>query len=285
VGRKPWEKLLTKVNGLKVIYISLEEISRNPFQPRREFDEVEIKDLARSIEIYGVLQPIVVRKAREGYQLIAGERRYRACRMIGTSTIPAIVQEMSDKQAAEVSLIENLQRKDLNYMEEAGAYAQLISEFGLTQEELAQKVGRSQSAIANKLRLLRLTKELRCLIVPETITERHARALLKLNSVEVQKEVLLAIYEKDLNVKETEEIVENLRQNNIPQEINHTGHGQQVSIVIRDARIFINTIKETVKRAKQIGLDMCMIETERDEEYEIVIRVPKVIRNSRMMAK
>jgi len=285
VGRKPWEKLLTKVNGLKVIYISLEEISRNPFQPRREFDEVEIKDLARSIEIYGVLQPIVVRKAREGYQLIAGERRYRACRMIGTSTIPAIVQEMSDKQAAEVSLIENLQRKDLNYLEEAGAYAQLISEFGLTQEELAQKVGRSQSAIANKLRLLRLTKELRCLIVPETITERHARALLKLNSVEVQKEVLLAIYEKDLNVKETEEIVENLRQNNIPQEINHTGHGQQVSIVIRDARIFINTIKETVKRAKQIGLDMCMIETERDEEYEIVIRVPKVIRNSRMMAK
>jgi len=263
----------------------LEEISRNPFQPRREFDEVEIKDLARSIEIYGVLQPIVVRKAREGYQLIAGERRYRACRMIGTSTIPAIVQEMSDKQAAEVSLIENLQRKDLNYLEEAGAYAQLISEFGLTQEELAQKVGRSQSAIANKLRLLRLTKELRCLIVPETITERHARALLKLNSVEVQKEVLLAIYEKDLNVKETEEIVENLRQNNIPQEINHTGHGQQVSIVIRDARIFINTIKETVKRAKQIGLDMCMIETERDEEYEIVIRVPKVIRNSRMMAK
>jgi ParB family transcriptional regulator, chromosome partitioning protein len=285
VGQKPWEKLFAKVNGLKVMYIPLEEISRNPFQPRREFNEMEIRDLAKSIETYGVLQPIVVRKARDGYQLIAGERRYRACKMIGTLTIPAILQEMSDKQAAEVSLIENLQRKDLNYLEEAGAYARLISEFGLTQEELAQKVGRSQSAIANKLRLLRLTRELRCLIVPETITERHARALLKLNSVEVQKEVLLAIYEKDLNVKETEEIVENLRQNNIPQGVNHTGHGQQVSIVIRDARIFINTIKETVNRAKQIGLDMCMIETERDEEYEIVIRVPKVRRNARLMAK
>jgi len=285
VGKKPWEKLLAKVNGVKVLYIPLEEISRNPFQPRREFNESEIKDLARSIEMYGVLQPIVVRKAREGYQLIAGERRYRACRMLGYSAIPAILQEMSDKQAAEVSLIENLQRKDLNYLEEAGAYAQLISEFGLTQEELAQKVGRSQSAIANKLRLLRLTKELRCLIVPETITERHARALLKLNSVDTQKEVLLAIYEKELNVKETEEIVEKLRQNNLPQEVNQTGQGQQVSIVIRDARIFLNTIKETVNRAKQIGIDMYMLETERDEEYEIVIRVPKVKRSSRLMAK
>ena len=285
MGKKPWEKLLAKVNGIKVLFIPLEEISRNPFQPRQEFNEIEIKELAKSIEMYGVLQPIVVRKAREGYQLIAGERRYRACRMIGTATIPAIVQEMSDQEAAEVSLIENLQRKDLNYLEEAGAYAQLISEFGLTQEELAQRVGRSQSAIANKLRLLRLTKELRCLIVPETITERHARALLKLNSVDTQKEVLLAIYEKDLNVKETEEIVENLRQNNIPQGVNQTGKGQQVSIVIRDARIFLNTIKETVNRAKQIGIEMFMIETERDEEYEIVIRVPKVRRNSRLMAK
>lgn len=283
--KKPWEKLLAKVNGVKVLYIPLEEISRNPFQPRREFNEMEIKDLARSIEMYGVLQPIVVRKAREGYQLIAGERRYRACRLLGMPSIPAMLQEMSDKQAAEVSLIENLQRKDLNYLEEAAAYAQLISEFGLTQEELAQRVGRSQSAIANKLRLLRLTKELRCLIVPETITERHARALLKLNSVETQKEVLLAIYEKDLNVKETEEIVEKLRQNNLPQGVNQTGQGQQVSIVIRDARIFLNTIKETVNRAKQIGIDMYMLETERDDDYEIVIRVPKVKRNSRLMAK
>ena len=283
--KKQWEKILAKVNSVKVLDIPLEEISRNPFQPRREFNEMEIKDLAKSIEMYGVLQPIVVRKAREGYQLIAGERRYRACRMIGSTTIPAIVKEMSNKKAAEVSLIENLQRKDLNYLEEAGAYAKLISEFGLTQEELAQKVGRSQSAIANKLRLLRLTKELRCLIVPETITERHARALLKLNSVETQKEVLLAIYEKDLNVKETEEIVEKLRQNNLPQGINKTGQGQHVSIVIRDARIFLNTIKETVNRAKQIGIDMFMIETEREEEYEIVIRVPKVKRNTRLMAK
>lgn len=282
---KKWEKLLAQVNGVKVIEIPLEEISRNPFQPRKDFNEIEIKDLARSIEMYGVLQPIVVRKVNAGYQLIAGERRYRACRLAGIESIPAIVKEMSDKKAAEVSLIENLQRKDLNYFEEAGAYAKLISEFGLTQEELAQKIGRSQSAIANKLRLLRLSKELRCLIVPETVTERHARALLKLNSTDMQKEVLLAVYEKELTVKETEEIVERLRQNNLPQGVNHTGQGQQVSIVIRDARIFLNTIKETVKRAKQIGIDMVMLETERDEEYEITIRVPKTKRSPRLMAK
>ncbi|MEA4925259.1 MAG: nucleoid occlusion protein [Syntrophomonadaceae bacterium] len=285
MDKKPWGKLLARVNSQKVLYIPLEEIRRNPFQPRWEFDETEIEELAKSIEMYGVLQPIIVRKAREGYQLIAGERRLRACRRIGAAAIPALIQEMSDKQSAEVSLIENLQRKDLSYLEEAGAYAQLINEFGLTQEELAQKIGKSQSAIANKLRVLKLPRELRCLIVPETITERHARALLKLNSVEVQKEVLLAIYEKDLNVKETEEIVENLRQNNIPQGANHSGHGQQVSIIIKDARIFLNTIKETVNRARQIGLDMCMIETERDEEYEIIIRVPKIKRNAQLLAK
>jgi ParB-like partition proteins len=285
MGKKQWGKFLARVINQKVVYIPLEEISRNPFQPRRDFDETEIEELAKSIEMYGVLQPIIVRKAREGYQLVAGERRLRACRRIGAVAIPALIQEMSDKQSAEVSLIENLQRKDLNYLEEAGAYAQLINEFGMTQEELAQKVGKSQSAIANKLRLLKLSRELRCLIVPETVTERHARALLKLTSAEVQKEVLLAIYEKDLNVKETEEIVENLRQNNIPQSSSHNGHGQQVSIVIKDARIFLNTIKETVSRARQIGLDMCMIETERDEDYEIIIRVPKLKRSNQLLAR
>ena len=283
--KKQWERLLGKANGSRVMEIPLEEISRNPFQPRREFNDLDLKELANSIQMYGVIQPIIVRKARQGYQLIAGERRYRACRMIGISTIPAIVQEMNDERAAAVSLIENLQRKELSYFEEAGAYSRLINEFGMTQEEVAQKVGKSQSAIANKLRLLKLANELRCLIVPETITERHARALLKLNSVEMQKEVIRAIYERDLNVKETEEVVERLRQNNLPKEGNKSGQGQQVSLVIKDARIFINTIRETVNRAKQIGIDMSMMENEVEDEYEIVIRVPKVRRDNRLVAR
>jgi len=285
VVKRKWDKLLARVNPAKVLEIPLEEIRRNPFQPRKDFNELEIKELAQSILMYGVIQPIIVRKIREGYQLIAGERRWRACRMIGSPTIPAIIQEMNDKKAAAVSLIENLQRKDLNYFEEAGAYASLITEFSMTQEEVAQKVGRSQSAVANKLRLLRLAKEIRCLIVTETITERHSRALLKLNSVEMQKQVLLAIYEKELTVKETEEIVDKLRQHNLPQEDNKSGQGQQVSIVIRDARIFLNTIKETVNRAIKTGIDMYMIENESEAEYEIIIRVPRLRRSKRLVAK
>ncbi len=282
---KQLDILLAKANKGRIMDIPLQEISRNPFQPRKEFNDEELKELANSIQLYGVIQPIIVRKARGGYQLIAGERRYRACRMIGRPTIPAIVHVMNDEKVAAVSLIENLQRKELNYFEEAGAYARLLHEFGMTQDELAQKVGKSQSAIANKLRLLKLPEELRCLISTASVTERHARALLKLNSVEIQKEVLRAIYERDLTVKETEEMAESLRHNNIPQELKQRANGQGVSLIIRDARIFINTIKETVSRAKKSGVNMFMAENDGEEEYEIVIRVPKIRRYNRISAK
>jgi ParB family chromosome partitioning protein len=282
---KHWEKLLAKGNKGKIMEISLKEISRNPFQPRKEFNDLELIELAKSIQMYGIIQPVIVRKARHGYQLIAGERRYRACRMIGRNTITAIVQEMNDEKVAAVSLIENLQRKELNYFEEAGAYARLLQEFGMTQEELAQKIGKSQSAIANKLRLLKLAEEIRCVITTETITERHARALLKLNSVEMQKEVLRAVYDRDLNVKETEDMVERLHHNNIPQEVKNEDNGQCVSLVIRDARIFLNTIKETVNRAKKSGINMLISENDGEEEYEIIIKVPKVRRQNRALAK
>ncbi len=284
VGRQ-WDKLMGKVNSTRVLEIPVEEIIPNPFQPRQDFRELEIEELAQSIQKYGVIQPVIVRKARLGYQLITGERRWRACRRIGLPTIPAINQEMDDQQMAAVSLIENLQRKDLNYFEEAMAYARLIHEFGMTQEEVAQQMGKSQSAIANKLRLLRLPQELRCSIITDTITERHARALLKLNSVEIQKEVLLAIYQTELTVKDTENIVEKLCRNNLPQEDRRIGKGQQVSLVIRDARIFLNTIKETVNRARKIGINMYMIENHSDEEYEIIIKVPRVQRNGRQVDK
>lgn len=282
---KQLDKLLAKGNKGRIMDIPLQEISRNPFQPRKEFNDSELRELAKSIQMYGVIQPIIVRKARGGYQLIAGERRYRACKMLGRPTIPVIVHEMSDEKAAAVSLIENLQRKELNYFEEAIAYARLLHDFGMTQEELAQKVGKSQSAIANKMRLLKLPEELRYMIATEIITERHARALLKLTSVENQKEVLRAIYNRDLNVKETEEMVEKLRHNNIPQELNQQANGQCVSLIIRDARIFVNTIKETVSRAQKSGVDMFMAENDGEEEYEIVIRVPKVRRYNRVSAK
>lgn len=272
---KPLERLLGRGSELRVIEIPLQQIRPNPYQPRTQFDERELSELAQSIEIYGVIQPIVVRQVDNGYQIVAGERRFRASGLLGLRTIPAIIQNMDDEKAAAVSLIENLQRRELNYFEEAVAYSLLIEGFGITQEELARRVGKSQSAIANKLRLLKLPEPVRMLITTDTITERHARSLLKLTSPEMQMEVLRQIYEKDLTVKETEALVEGVSQNNIPRENGTRESGQNVSMIIRDARIFINTIKETVKRARQTGVDISMAEKHGEEEYEIVIKIRK----------
>lgn len=275
---KQLEKFLGGKNSAvnpKIINLGVDQITRNPFQPRKEFSEKDLTELAQSILSYGLIQPIIVRMVKEGYQIVAGERRFRACTMIGLREIPAIVQTMDDERAAAVSLVENLQRKELNYFEEASAYSVLINSFGMTQEELAQKVGRSQSAIANKLRLLKLPIRVRSMIEPDVITERHSRALLKLNSVEMQMEVVREIFERELTVRETEELVEKIQKNNIPQEIKYRGSGQNVSIIIRDARIFLNTIKETVNRARETGIDVLMLENDNEEQYEITIKIPK----------
>ncbi len=281
--RKQLEKFWGKNQGDRIVNIPLDKISVNPYQPRKYFDEEELKELAQSILAYGIIQPIIVRADGENYQIIAGERRYRASKILNLKEIPALIQDMDDEKAAAVSLIENLQRRELNYFEEASAYSLLINGFGLTQDELAKKVGRSQSAIANKLRLLKLSPEVRNLISPEQITERHARALLKLNNAEIQLKVIEEIGSKDLTVKETEELVEKLSHNNIPPEIIPKEHSQNVSMIIRDARIFLNTIKETVRRAQQTGVDIFMFEKDSDEEYEIVITIAKSKRNIRQV--
>ncbi|MEN6390675.1 MAG: ParB/RepB/Spo0J family partition protein, partial [Syntrophomonas sp.] len=177
-----------------------------------------------------------------------------------------------------------LQRRELNYFEEASAYSILINVFGMTQEEVAKKVGKSQSAVANKLRLLKLSEAVRSHINTGMVSERHARALLRLHSGEAQMDVLQKIYEKDLTVKETEEMVERLRENLITPENKGRNNNQAVSMFIKDARIFVNTIKETVRRAKQTGVDMNMQETEDELNYEIVIRIAKKTRNIRALS-
>jgi len=272
--RKQLEKLFGKNKG-EIINIDIDMIDRNPYQPRKEFNEDEIVELAQSIKSYGLIQPIVVRKVGERFQLIAGERRLRAHNYLELKKIPALVQDMDDENTAVVSLVENLQRRELNYFEEANAYSILIDVFGMTQEDLAKKIGKSQSAIANKLRLLRLPEQVRNMLSPGVVSERHARALLKLNTVENQLEVIRQIYKKDLTVKETEDLVEQISHNNIPQNNDKKDNKQQISLIIRDARIFINTIRETVKRAKQTGVSIVCIENDDDEEYEIVIRIGK----------
>ncbi|NLB51449.1 MAG: nucleoid occlusion protein [Syntrophomonadaceae bacterium] len=273
--RKQIDKILGKNYESKVISLTLDDIYRSPYQARKVFNEEELLELARSIKAYGVIQPIIVRQFEKKYQIVAGERRYRACRLLGFKEIPAIVQEMNDEKAAAISVIENLQRKELNYFEEANAYNILINFFGMTQDELANKIGKSQSAIANKLRLLKLSEAVREKISPEFISERHARALLKLNTAEMQLEILSQIYEKDLTVKQTENLVFKASQNNIPLQVDRNNIGQNYSMVIRDARIFLNTIRETVKRAKQTGVDIKMVENDSEEEYQVVIKIVK----------
>ncbi len=256
---------------IKNIDISL--ISPNPYQPRRVFERVHLEELAQSIKELGVLQPIIVRKVGTGYELVAGERRLRACQMLDLKTIPAIIRNLSDKEIAEIAIIENLQREDLNYFEEAEGYARLIKEFGLTQEKIAKRVGKSQSTIANKLRLLNISPAVRGQISVDVITERHARALLKLASEEQQLEVLDKIYTNNLNVRQTDDLVENYLIKTEKEKSEKIK--RKMTNVFKDMRIFLNTIRGAVKTIQDAGLPADISENESDDYYEVVIRLPK----------
>lgn len=187
--------------------INIEDIRPNSFQPRRAFDEEKLAEMAESVRTHGILQPVVVRSIIGGYELVAGERRWRAAQLAGLVRIPAVVRELSEGEMMEVALIENIQREDLNPLEEAEAFKILLTEFGLTQEELAQRVGKSRSHIANILRLLNLTPEVQSYVSRGTITMGHARALLALSEPRAQLAACRQVVEKGLSVRETEELL------------------------------------------------------------------------------
>ncbi|AVX32298.1 chromosome segregation DNA-binding protein [Carboxydocella thermautotrophica] len=203
-GRKEEE---TRENGVNEIPVAL--IATNPWQPRQEFNQARLEELAKSIEKSGLIQPIIVRKTGDGYQLIAGERRLRAYRYLGKETIPAIIRAVDDGQVLELALLENIQREELNCLEEAEAIRRLQEEFNYTQEMLSQRLGRSRSAIANTLRLLQLSEPVRKALRDEQITAGHGRALLALNSEQDQNLALKLVIEKGLSVRQTEELVKN----------------------------------------------------------------------------
>lgn len=186
--------------------INIEDIRPNSFQPRRAFDEEKLAEMAESVRTHGILQPVVVRSIIGGYELVAGERRWRAAQLAGLVRIPAVIRELSEGEMMEVALIENIQREDLNPLEEAEAFKILLTEFGLTQEELAQRVGKSRSHIANILRLLNLTPEVQSYVSRGTITMGHARALLALSEPRAQLAACRQVVEKGLSVRETEEL-------------------------------------------------------------------------------
>lgn len=195
-----------------VIEIKITEIEPNEKQPRREFDEKSLTDLAESIKEHGVVQPIIVRRVENGYQIIAGERRWRASRLAGKKTIPAIIKECSNVEVMEIALIENLQREDLNSIEEAYAYKSLIEEYNMTQEEISKRIGKSRPAIANSLRLLQLPEEVKDMVASGKITQGHARALLAVGGEDRQIEIANKIVNQQLNVRQIEKLAKDSKE-------------------------------------------------------------------------
>lgn len=252
--------------------LSCADISPNPFQPRQRFDEDNLDELAQSIRTYGLLQPVLVRPHEKGFQLVAGERRLRACKLLGWTRIPAVIRDVNDSAMAAIALIENLQREDLDFFEEAKGYQRLLDEFGLTQEVLAQRIGKSQSTIANKMRLLKLADAVQSTLLQAGLSERHARALLKLPDSKSQEKVLEKIIRLNLNVRQTEDLIEDLLADN--KKDGEKPSGSQ-KFVIRDYRIVLNTIRQAVATMEHIGLKPQISHNEHKDYYEITIRVPK----------
>ena len=254
--------------------IELDKIVPNRYQPRREFSDDSIKELAETLDKDGLLQPIVVREDGEDhYEIIAGERRYRAAKSLGWETIPAIVKNMDDDQAASLALIENLQREDLNPIDEAKAYTNLMKLNDLTHTALAKDMGKSQSYVANKLRLLKLDDDVQKALIEGKITARHGRALLNL-SEDDQERVLKEIEEKGLNVKQTEEIAKDVDAyfNPKPKE---TKRERVVKRIPKDLKVQINTIKKAVKLAKDSGIVVKVKEDKNPDDYKITIELKR----------
>ena len=250
--------------------IPISNIVPNRFQPRTIFNEEKIQELARTIHTHGIIQPIVVREYEpEQFEIIAGERRFRAMQLLEWETVPAIVKNLNDTETASVALIENLQREELSPIEEAIAYGKLLDLHNLTQEALAQRLGKGQSTVANKLRLLKLPQEIQDALLQKLITERHARALIPLKDPEKQIRVLNDIIAKNLNVKQTEDAV--VRLLNKPEK-KPKPRRQAFS---KDMRIAVNTIRQSLSMVTDNGIKLDSEEEEFDEFYQITIKIPK----------
>lgn len=278
-GSRP-EVAVTEIAEVKpndaVQDIALSLLLPNRYQPRKVFEPAKIEELAVTIDEHGLLQPIVVRKAEEGrYEIIAGERRFRAVKSLGWSVIPAIVREMDDDTTAALALIENLQREQLSPIEEAEAYDRLLAMKGLTQDALAKSLGKSQSTIANKLRLLKLPNDVKQCLRDRQINERHARALLPLKEEGLQLQVLMEIIEQDFNVKETEERVAFLTTPIEEEKRKPKKQRRRTKSFARDTRIALNTIWDSVSLIGKTGIEVQTEEVEEDEFVEIRIRIPK----------
>lgn len=254
----------------RVQYIPLGRIRPNPQQPRHSFDEEGLAELAASIRSCGILQPLTVRRAGEGYELVAGERRLRAARIAGLREVPCLVAQVGEEDSALLALMENLQRRDLDCWEEAQAIARLISRYGLSQEEAARRLGRAQPTVANKLRLLRLPEDVRALLRENSLTERHARALLRLQDPEVQRRAAGDMVRRGMNVAQAEAYVEKLLQS-----AQVTPPRGRSTYIIKDVRLFLNSVDRGLHLMRQAGVDAGWDRQDTDREILLTIRIPK----------
>ena len=258
-----------------VVLLPVDVIKKNPSQPRVIFSTEDLKNLADSIKYNGILQPITVRvNLNNEYELVSGERRLKAAKLAGNKDVPCIVLKTDEEQSAIFALIENLQRKNLNFFEESLAISKLIEKWKLTQDEVAAKLGKAQSTIANKLRLLKFSNEQKAKILTNNLTERHARALLKLQTDEEINEILQIIINKKLNVNQTEDLIEE-----------HLGKKpakpkKKFIPIIKDVRIFFNTIDSAVKNMRKAGI-MARVQKKEEENYiKYVVKIPNKTKKS-----
>jgi len=261
--------LFTK-NKDKLLTLPVGAIHPNSYQPRTHFDQGELGALSESIKLNGLLQPVTVRRRDDGYyELIAGERRLRACKMAGLTKIPCVVMQMDDRKSAILGLVENVQRQDLNFFEEAESLNTLMTEWGATQSELAEKIGKSPSTIANKLRLLRLSADQRTRILSAGLGERHARALLRLEDDTARNNALTEIITKKMNSAETERYISTL--------LDPDAFKKRTvrTSVVGDVRVFINTLSRAVETMRKSGFDAQSDSTETESYIEYRVIIPK----------
>ena len=255
-------------DGGKVLFLPVEDISPNPDQPRRVFSQPELEELAASIRALGVLQPLTVRRREGQWELVAGERRLRAAKLAGQSQVPCLSVQVDSQSSSLLALVENVQRRDLDFWEEALALRQILDTYHLSQEELARRVGRSQSAVANKLRLLKLPDEALALLRAHGATERHARALLRLDSPERQLEAAEQVTTRGLTVAQTEALVEQLLGDS-------PRRRKKPTFILKDVRLFLNTLSRSLELVRSAGVDARCRRQDTDDEILLTIHIPR----------
>lgn len=258
-----------------IVYLPVDEILPNPVQPRRKIRRDGLEELRNSISEHGILNPLTIRYRQGRYELVSGERRLRAAKLLGLSDVPCIVIDVNIEESGLISLVENLQRRDLDFIEEAEGIAELIRLFGMSQEEAARRLGKSQSAVANKLRLLKLPQDVLERMRDNDLSERHGRALLRLPDAQAQRDALDVIIENNLNVAQSDSYIDGLLEESPAPESCLDGDGRKRLFVMKDARVFLNTVYNGLELMRRGGVNADVQTRETDGELVLTIVIPK----------